>query len=81
MAVSMNPDPTDVLAWFEGDVDGKALFVNMKSLRSDPNWRVQFIPSPNLWDINLVYWPTGARYTARLEPVHGSGKALWRRTL
>ena len=55
MAVLMHPDPADVLTWFTGDVDGKALFANVKSLRTDPNWRVQFIPSPALWDVNLVY--------------------------
>jgi len=79
MAVSMQPDPTEVLAWFGGDVDGKTLFANVKRLRTDPNWRVQFIPSPTLWDVNLVYWPTGAKYNVRLEPVQGSGNALWRR--
>lgn len=80
MAISLHPDPTDVLAWFDGAVDGKELFANVKSLRSDPNWRVQFIPSPNLWDITLVYWPTGKRYMVRLEPLRGSHNTLWHRT-
>ncbi len=79
MAVSLHPDPVEVLAWFSGDVDGKALFTNVKSLRTDPNWRVQFIPSPTVWDVNLVYWPTGVKYAVRLEPVRGSGAAVWRR--
>jgi len=79
MAVSLPPDPAEVIAWFSGDVDGKALFANVKRLRTDSNWRVQFIPSPTLWDVDLVYWPTGAKYSVRLEPVRGSGNALWRR--
>ncbi len=79
MAVSMHSDLADVFTWFNGDVDGKTLFANVKSLRTNPNWRVQFIPSPALWDVNLVYWPTGVKYAVRLEPVKGSGQTLWRR--
>lgn len=79
MIISAHPDPAEVLAWFSGDIEGKVLFVNVKRLRTDPNWRVQFIPSPAIWDINLVYWPTGAKYCVRLEPVRESGNATWRR--
>jgi hypothetical protein len=72
MTVSLHPTPADVRAWVAGDgdghIDGRALVAHLRGLRTDPDWRVQLIASPALWDIAL-----------RLAPVAGSGGARWRR--
>ncbi len=75
-------DRATVLAWFDddgGDIDGRALLANLRLLRRDNDWRVDARVGATVWDIPLVYWPTGATETIRLEPVAGSGDAVWRR--
>jgi hypothetical protein len=82
MAISPHPAPAVVRAWFagddDGDIDGRALVAALTTLRTDPDWRVQAIRSPALWDIALIHWPTRTRLAVRLAPVVGSGGALWR---
>jgi len=61
----------------DGHIDGHALIAHMRALRTDPDWRVQLIAGPALWDIALIHWPTHTRLALRLAPVAGSGGALW----
>ncbi len=78
MVTSTHPDPAAVLTWFEDAIDGRALLVNIKELRRNPDWRVQSILGDTLWDIDLIHWPSGSKYKIRLEPVPGTNDALWR---
>jgi len=80
MVAQTHPDLAAVLAWYEGDIDGRVLLVNIKALRKNPDWRVQSILGRTLWDIDLVHWPSRSSYAFRLEPVPGSNDAVWRRS-
>jgi hypothetical protein len=84
MTRTPHPAPAAVRAWFagddDGDIDGRALVAALRTLRTDPDWRVQAIPGPALWDIALIHWPTRTRLAVRLAPVAGSGGTLWRPT-
>ncbi len=79
MTPATHPDPAAVLAWYEGDIDGCGLLGRLAALRRDPDWRVQAILGHTRWDIDLIHWPTRAKYAVRLEPVPGSDEAVWRR--
>jgi len=78
MAVSTDPDLVTVLTWFEGAIDGRALLVNLKALRRDPNWRVQSLVGNSAWSVDLIHWPSRVTYRMRLEPVAGTTGAVWR---
>jgi len=72
-------DRATVLAWFDGDIDGRLLLLNIQALRKDTDWRVQSALERTFWDIRLVYWPSGETDMIRLEPVVGTDDAVWRR--
>jgi len=76
---SIHHDRATVLAWLDGDIDGRALLLNIQALHKDTDWRVQSALERTFWDIRLVYWPTGETDTIRLEPVAGTDDAVWRR--
>lgn len=73
-------DPTTVLPWFSGDIEQTKMRERLTALRLDPDWRVMYIPSPDVCDISLVYWPTGASFRFQMRPLEPDSR-LWRRTL
>ena len=73
------PDPATVLRIFAGAIDPPALIALIKALRQDLNWRVIVHASASECDIDLLYWPTGARQHVRLEEVGRGPDSVWRR--
>jgi len=73
------PDPALVLGIVAGAIDPPALIAAIKALRQDLDWRVIVHASAHQCDIDLLYWPTGARHHVRLEDVGRGPDSVWRR--
>ena len=78
-ASSVTQNPTTVLAHFDGDIVPRALIALVKVLRHDPNWRATLTASDCHCDVDLIYWPTGARYRIPLTSVLVATGPVWRR--
>jgi len=71
--------PTVVLAHFDGDIEQRALIALVRGLRHDPTWRATLTASDRHCDVDLLYWPTGARYRIPLTIVAVGVSPVWRR--
>ncbi len=72
-------DPATVLSIVAGAIDPPALSAEITPLRHDLNGRVIVHASATPCDIDLLYWPTGARQQVRLEEVGHGPDRVWRR--
>ena len=73
--------PATVLRIFAGAIDPPPPIAAIKALRQDLDWRVIVHASAHQCDIDLLYWPTGARHHVRLEDVGRGPDSVWRRVV
>ena len=73
MPLDPRPSPHEVAALFDAPLTDRMLADALDTLRADPNWNVRATGRPHVYDLILLYRPTGAPpLTVHLERMEAS---------